>query len=389
MPNWNSVEEQQHDIQAFARVCLVFLGVYAWEFLITLDSDFQILCGKRKFRPAQLVYFACRYSLLGFLIGLNVAMEISSPIDCTALYRWNDFTMGGTLGFSSMLLMMRSLVVWEFDKRVLVPLVVLSLGQWAIIFRNIISTHASFNELAGTCAVDAMFRNWMTLEFIITMVVDFVILLVTVVGILLRLKMKSNVRELILNDGIMYFCCAFLANLVPVVIMLLKLNPIMDFMGLPVATTVCGIASTRSVRHLTGIRVIASAPAGSMYSSGNSSGPPSYKAQRKGPLTTDATDSLSFSTESFPGQPVKAHLSSKVEQTPASDLFHQVSSKRKDLDHSAQVTQLTWQGINVSSTVHTSTSPSGDMDLVSPESPSEEDHEAPFRDYRPTPERMV
>jgi hypothetical protein len=69
-------------------------------------------------------------------------------------------------------------------------------------------------------AVDAMFRNWMTLEFIISrsdptfsvellhlfkfllaMVVDFVILLVTVVGILLRLKMKSNVRELILNDG--------------------------------------------------------------------------------------------------------------------------------------------------------------------------------------------
>lgn len=74
------------------------------------------------------------------------------------------------------------------------------------------------------------------------MAVDFVILCVTVAGIILKLKMRSNVRDLILNDGlvfdyirfgqhlthnilrILYFCCAFLANMVPVIIISLQLN---------------------------------------------------------------------------------------------------------------------------------------------------------------------
>jgi len=244
--------------------------------------------------------------------------------------------------------------------------------------------------MAQTCAVDAMFRKWMAVEFIITMAVDFVILTVTVVGILLRLKMKSNVRELILHDGIVYFCFAFFANLVPVVIMLLQLNPIMDFMGSPVAATVCGIASTRSVRHLTGIRVVASAPAGSAYSSGNSTGPPSYKAQRKGLLSSNGTESASFSTESFPGQPVKAHLSPKVETKTSIVSDYRLPSKRpEDLEHNGRVTNVTWQKANDTATRQSAISSHGDAADIFPDTPSDAGHDAAYRQHAQSPERMV
>ncbi|KAF9513668.1 hypothetical protein BS47DRAFT_943436 [Hydnum rufescens UP504] len=227
---WGTMKELQRDIQVFDKLCLVFLGVYGWEYLTSLSADYEIfkLFKQRKFRPAQLLYLACRYSILGFLIGVNIAMEVTEVIDCEAIYRFNNLALGCTLGTASLLLMMRSLVVWAYDKRIMIPLLVLCLGHWGIIFRDIVGTHSSWNTMAGTCAVDATFRYWMAIEFIYTMVLDFVILCVTVAGVLVRLKMKSSVRDLILHDGLMYFLCAFFANMIPSVFMLSHLNPVMD-----------------------------------------------------------------------------------------------------------------------------------------------------------------
>ena len=44
----------------------------SWEFLNSLEPDLDILLARRPFRPAQLVYFACRYANLAFLIGTSV-----------------------------------------------------------------------------------------------------------------------------------------------------------------------------------------------------------------------------------------------------------------------------------------------------------------------------
>ncbi|KAF9512034.1 hypothetical protein BS47DRAFT_1115406 [Hydnum rufescens UP504] len=227
--DWNSPQEIQRDIQVFFKICLVFLGIYGWEFLTSLSVDFEIIFGLRKFRPAQLVYFACRYSILGFLIGVNIAMEATAMINCEALYRFNNLALGCTLGTASLLLMMRSFVVWEFDKRVMIPLLFLSLAHWGIIFREYVSSttiHAHAHILFQ--AVDAMFHYWMAIEFIFTMVLDFVILCVTVVGILVRFPMKTIVRDLILHDGLVYFFSAFFANMIPSILMLCHLNPVMD-----------------------------------------------------------------------------------------------------------------------------------------------------------------
>ncbi|KAF9512156.1 hypothetical protein BS47DRAFT_1318435 [Hydnum rufescens UP504] len=348
---WNSPEEIQRDIRVFFKICLVFLGIYGWEFLTSLSADFEILFGQRKFRPAQLVYFACRYSILGFLIGVNIAMEETNMIDCEALYRFNNLALGCTLGTASLLLMMRSLVVWAFDKRVMIPLLILSLAHWGIIFRDILGTHASWNVDAGTCAVDAMFHYWMAIEFIFTMALDFVILCVTVVGILVRLPMKSSVRDLILHDGLVYFFCAFFANLIPSILMLCHLNPVMDFMATPIAATITAIAATRSVRRLTGLMVT---PPPSQNSKRDTSlqtpsHPPTYRNQPKdGYISTD-TSSLSLTKENFPAHPCKARLSSsRNEKTDINQDINVTGEcfeprlSSKGVEHPDQIIELHW-----------------------------------------------
>lgn len=72
-----------------------------------------------------------------------------------------------------------SVAVWSFDKRIMVLLFLLSLGHWAIIFRgkplfnptrfntlitsfqiDVIVTHASWNDEAGTCVRCQLFTTY-------------------------------------------------------------------------------------------------------------------------------------------------------------------------------------------------------------------------------------
>ncbi|KAF8342351.1 uncharacterized protein EI90DRAFT_1333018 [Cantharellus anzutake] len=192
MPNWHDPAEIQRDIQIFAKSLLFWLGVYVWEYLNSLGPDLDILLARRPFRPAQLVYFACRYANLAFLIGTNIAMEVSHPINCRALYIFDTLTLGVVLGTSSGLLMLRTAVVWGYDKRVVIPLIICSLGHWAVILRDIVVVHASWNPPAHTCAVDEVFNYWLAVEFIYTMVLDFIILCLTTIGLFRCLPIKSK-----------------------------------------------------------------------------------------------------------------------------------------------------------------------------------------------------
>lgn len=68
------------------------------------------------------------------IIGMLIALNTTTPLNCQALYTFNQFTGGSAIGFASTLLMLRTIAIWNKKLFILIPLLVIALGHWSIIF---------------------------------------------------------------------------------------------------------------------------------------------------------------------------------------------------------------------------------------------------------------
>lgn len=140
---------------------------------------------------------------------------------------------------------MKSLAIWSFDKRVLYPLVILSLGHWAVILRgkstsrtqsslmsdmnmqtDDVAAHAIWFQPLETCAVDGAYDYWFAAMFVysayqisrsrspsieciqptkfplqIAMVIDTVSLVLALVGLVVRLPSNNPVSRALRREG--------------------------------------------------------------------------------------------------------------------------------------------------------------------------------------------
>jgi hypothetical protein len=94
-------------------------------------------------------YFWCKYSIFFGIIGVNIALQITTRVNCQALYTFNQFAGNTAIGTASTLLMFRTIAIWTKRIEVLVPLVALSLGQWGILFHGIATVRSLWVEAGG------------------------------------------------------------------------------------------------------------------------------------------------------------------------------------------------------------------------------------------------
>lgn len=52
--------------------------------------------------------------------------------------------------------MLRTLAVWKRAPFVTVPLIVISLGQWSLLFHGIVTIRSRWSDVASACVVDAV-----------------------------------------------------------------------------------------------------------------------------------------------------------------------------------------------------------------------------------------
>ncbi|KIJ08935.1 hypothetical protein PAXINDRAFT_88164 [Paxillus involutus ATCC 200175] len=69
MPNWESNSEVATDTLIYIKLIHALMGLYAWEFIMSLDFEWAVLTGKKKFHWPLTFYFAGRYLLLFAMIG--------------------------------------------------------------------------------------------------------------------------------------------------------------------------------------------------------------------------------------------------------------------------------------------------------------------------------
>lgn len=248
--NWLSPAEIARDSKIFAAFTLVLCGMAAWNVISTLTFDISIIRGKRTWRWPMVLYYVCRICMLLHIFALAVNLNAISQIPCqevTWISKVSDAI--GTCG-SSLILILRTRAVWHRSNKVTIPLALLFCGQIALWCQTFRYSRAQWNAQRNVCAVVSTApKPLLVAVFAYTMAFDLVILLLCAFR-LYNSRRTSNLSNLLLRDGIGYFCAAFGANFIQTVLASLGLNPVMNIIALPFALVVSVIAATTVFRNV-------------------------------------------------------------------------------------------------------------------------------------------
>ncbi|TCD71332.1 hypothetical protein EIP91_011103 [Steccherinum ochraceum] len=267
--NWSAASEIAKDMYVFDKLICSLFGLYVWELFQTCGFEWSLVVGRRRFTwplvrrsihysssviltqyALQIFYFLCRYCIFFALIGLLISLSVTTPINCSALYTFNSWTGNMAILSASTSLMIRTFALWERQLKIVIPLGILCLAHWAILWRGMFIVHATYDDELQACVVNSTNHIFLNVSFFTTMGFDFTILCFTIAALAFRHKARSDLWHLLFRDGLVYFVITFMCNALPAVFNVINLNAVMNVIATIPAATISSIAACRLVVRL-------------------------------------------------------------------------------------------------------------------------------------------
>ncbi|EDQ98835.1 uncharacterized protein LACBIDRAFT_296082 [Laccaria bicolor S238N-H82] len=272
MPDWKSAAEIQKDAVAFGKLVHALLGLYTYEWFLTLDFDLDFLRGKRRFRWPMIFYFANRYLLLFALIGIVISLDVTSEVQCQVLYTFNQIAGNAAMGLASINLSIRTMAIWSQNKYIVGFLVLMTFGHWSLILQGV-QLRATWVDSVG-CVITQTNNTVLAATFIYSMCFDFIVLLLSTYKLIgvncktVNFVGQSRLVQMLFEDGLIFFMIAsvkiaayiwktlifllsFLVNLCATTLILKNLNQVMTIIFNVPAVVAASIVACRAVRRLT------------------------------------------------------------------------------------------------------------------------------------------
>jgi hypothetical protein len=311
----------QADYEAFQKIVMIILGVYSWEIVTTINFDWLVITGKRKFTYVTGVYFLCRYMLLFGFIATTIAMNTKVEINCQALYLFAQTASMITTASASTLFAIRAIAIWSRKLVVAIPITIICLGQWAVLLLNVTVIHAHWEHALNTCVVMETRLIIYRIVYAYTMTFDLVVLVVSCWGLIVAYG-RSDLWALLFKHGVIYFVVAFGANTIPVVLLVLNLNPAMNLIAIAPATLASVIVACRGFVSLSSWASNHNVYTGSQITSPNRNNGGTKSATFAHPLRLDTTKKdltngvhISMETYTMSHVPAPAPYESSLEES--------------------------------------------------------------------------
>ncbi|EKM58095.1 uncharacterized protein PHACADRAFT_116755 [Phanerochaete carnosa HHB-10118-sp] len=250
MPAWNSLAELALEASAFARLMHALAGLYFWEVATSLGFDWQFITGEKEFHWPLIFYFLGRYLLVFAMIGILTALDVTTEVNCQALYTFNQLVGQATIGLASINLAIRTMVLWSQNLYIVVPLVLVILGHWSLILQGVL-LKAEWVPDQG-CVITHTNNTVLAATFIYSMCFDLIVLVLTAAKLAFPRGQRSQLMRMLFRDGLIYFVIAFLSNLLATTFILLNLSAVMSVIFNVPSAIASTIAACRAVRRLNG-----------------------------------------------------------------------------------------------------------------------------------------
>ncbi|KAI0952431.1 hypothetical protein AcV7_008238 [Taiwanofungus camphoratus] len=150
-------------------------------------------------------------------------MAMTERINCQALYTFNSWAGNMAILCASTSLMLRTIAIWERQLKIAIPLMILCLAHWALLWRGMFVVNASYSPTSSSCVVTSTDHVFLNITFFMTMGFDLIILLFTMLA-LIPLRRDSGLWNLLFQDGLVYFIIAFFCNALPAIFNVIDLN---------------------------------------------------------------------------------------------------------------------------------------------------------------------
>ncbi|KAN0141802.1 hypothetical protein V8E53_000264 [Lactarius tabidus] len=241
----------EKDILAGVKFWHVISGIFIWEFFITLDYEWSVIRGHRPYRKTILLYSLTRVCTLISLILNMIASDSSAPINCQLWVVFCIIFASLALAAASSLIVIRIIAIWNRNRIAMAIAMLAWSTNVAFLIHYPTQVHAAWAPEQSVCEV--LNTESGNKNVIATLITDVVLLLTMLFG-LLRLRQHGTMfalGQLLWNQGLVWLFFASVAEVPPVVFIILNLNAPFNLMFQLSGLVVMSIAATRMHRSLT------------------------------------------------------------------------------------------------------------------------------------------
>lgn len=226
-------------------------GLYIWEFVTTLEYEWDVIRRRRPYRWTIWIYSIARISALFVIIFGFIVMGDLSHIHCQVAITSEIVFAFLTVSASSLLIVLRVIAVWNRNKVAVAMAIILWVINAAFFIQLIARLRFADESSQAPCTPVNIESN--ELNLIAMAITDIALLLFMLVG-LFRLRHHGNdmcgLRQVLWRQGVIWLVLALVAEVPPVVFIILDLNVPFDTMFQLPAYITMTIAATRLHRSL-------------------------------------------------------------------------------------------------------------------------------------------
>ncbi|KAH9988682.1 hypothetical protein BJV77DRAFT_729311 [Russula vinacea] len=239
------------DSLALSKFWHVVDGLFIWEFITTLDFEWSIIQGRRRYRWTIWVYSLSRVAALMAVIATLVLLNLRTPYDCQLSVLLAILPSYVALAAASFLLVLRIAAIW---KRNVLAIVIASV-VWTIDCGFLIDgvSRLRYASTAPGAHCEPVNIETSKATMIVACVADILLLVIMLVG-LFRLgfhrQATQSTGRFLWNQGIIWLLLATVTGVLPTVFVCLNLNEPLGVIFRYPWTITMTIAATRMYRAL-------------------------------------------------------------------------------------------------------------------------------------------
>ncbi|KAI0256391.1 hypothetical protein BJV78DRAFT_463342 [Lactifluus subvellereus] len=248
MADWHDYSRVIADYIALVKLVHVLGGLYIWEFVIYLDYDYSVFTRKRKLTWAFPLYLGCRLCPLVVITMQFLGSSGPSKINCQAVIDIG-FVFGYlTLLFASALIILRISALWQCNKVV----IAIASAAWIAEMISYIYSTIIFRgyDAGGACTIHHAEDT--KISTVTTFVTDLILLVLMLIGVLRwnGEHQRDGIWWLLYMQGLGWVLAFTLAEMPPMVFVILNLNEPMNVMFLTPGLIITSLCASHMHRGL-------------------------------------------------------------------------------------------------------------------------------------------
>ncbi|KAI0052431.1 hypothetical protein FA95DRAFT_1601803 [Auriscalpium vulgare] len=249
--NWHDPLLVQEDFLAFIKFLHCIDGLYIWEYVTTLNYEWEVITGKRPYRWTIWIYSISRLSALWTVILNLIGFNLTHEINCQVWIIFELFFAYLAFATASLLIVLRVAAIWNRNMYVMGLALAVWLTNIGFLIHGIVTVRDVWVPESNAClTLDTdQGRN----NICVTLATDLILCLLMLIG-LVRAKQGQGVAgiwRVLYRQGLVWLVVATIAEVPPAVFAILNLNDPWNLMFQTSSLITMEICATRMYRSLT------------------------------------------------------------------------------------------------------------------------------------------